>query len=444
MDAKKKKIFVLDTSVIIYDHEAVKHFADSDVAIPLTVLEELDNFKKGNDMKNFSAREFIRFIDQISQKDLLQDWIPIHGKGKGCFKVLHKIRTGDKMEGDRFFDNNKPDHRILNAALTLQQEEPDRKVVLVSKDIALRLKAKALNLHAEDYEVGKVPDIDLLYSGKSVIEDFSDELINQFYAQDYLPITDIPLMYHIENHYLILRAGKKSALGMVNLSKGVVEHIEKRSVSRIEARNSEQIFAIDALMRPEVKLVTLQGMAGTGKTLMALASAIEQRSKFKQIFVARPIVPLSNRDLGFLPGDVNSKLNPYMEPLWDNLKFIKSQFGDNEKEQRKLNELVENDKISIAPLAYIRGRSLANLIFIIDEAQNLSPHEVRTIITRAGENTKLIFTGDIKQIDTPYLDSQSNGLSFLIDRLRGNKLFAHVTLEKGERSELANLANELL
>ena len=177
---------------------------------------------------------------------------------------------------------------------------------------------------------------------------------------------------------------------------------------------------------------------------MALASAIEQRSKFKQIFVARPIVPLSNRDLGFLPGDVNSKLNPYMEPLWDNLKFIKSQFGDNEKEQRKLNELVENDKISIAPLAYIRGRSLANLIFIIDEAQNLSPHEVRTIITRAGENTKLIFTGDIKQIDTPYLDSQSNGLSFLIDRLRGNKLFAHVTLEKGERSELANLANELL
>lgn len=444
MVTKQKKIFVLDTSVIIYDHDAIKHFDDNDVAIPLTVLEELDNFKKGNDTKNFSAREFIRFIDQISQKDLIQDWIPIDGQSSGRFKVLHKIRVGDKSESDRFFDNNKPDHRILNAAIALQHEEPDKKVVLVSKDVALRLKAKALNLYAEDYETGKVPDIDLLYTGKSMLEDFSDTLIDQFYAQGNLPITEIPEKYRIENHYLLLRNGKKSALAFVNVSAGIIERINKQQVSRIEPRNAEQIFAIHALMHPEIKLVTLQGMAGTGKTLLALAAAIEQRSNFKQIFVARPIVPLSNKEIGFLPGDVNSKLNPYMEPLWDNLKFIKSQFGDNEKEQRKINELVENDKISIAPLAYIRGRSLANLIFIIDEAQNLSPHEIRTVITRAGENTKLIFTGDIKQIDTPYLDAQSNGLSFLIDRLKGNKLFAHVTLEKGERSELANLANELL
>jgi len=435
----QKKIYVLDTSVMIYDHEAIKHFGVSDVAIPLTVLEELDNFKKGNDTKNFSAREFIRFIDEISQKNLLQDWVSIPGKGRGKFKVLHKLTN--ENGSNVFFEANKPDHRILNSALALQEDEPDKKVILVSKDVALRLKAKALNLPAEDYEEGKIPDINLLYSGKSVIEDFSDELINIMYRDGCIAGETIPVEYRIENHYLVLKNGKKSALAFY--ATGTLKHVKKQSVCRIEPRNAEQIFAIDALMNPNIKLVTLQGMAGTGKTLMALASALEQRSKFKQIFIARPIVPLSNKDLGFLPGDVNSKLNPYMEPLWDNLKFIKSQFSD-EKEQRKIDDLVSSEKICIAPLAYIRGRSLANLIFIIDEAQNLSPHEVRTVITRAGDNTKLIFTGDIKQIDTPYLDAESNGLSFLIDRLKGHKLFAHVTLEKGERSELANMANELL
>ncbi|MGI6524231.1 MAG: PhoH family protein [Bdellovibrionota bacterium] len=444
MTTKQKKIFVLDTSVIIYDHEAIQHFEDSDVAIPLTVLEELDNFKKGNDTKNFSAREFIRYIDEISQEHMLQDWVPINGKSKGKFKVLHKIHVKNQLNADMFFEENKPDHRILNSALALQAEEPNKKVILVSKDVALRLKAKALNLHAEDYEVGKIPDINLLYTGKSIIEEFSSETIDQLYEQGFVSASEIPPEYRIANHYLLLRNGKKSALAFFNSDEGIVERVKKQPVCRIEARNAEQIFAIHALLRPEIKLVTLQGMAGTGKTLIALAGALEQRSNFKQVFVARPIVPLSNKDLGFLPGDVNSKLNPYMEPLWDNLKFIKSQYGDNEKEQRKLSELVDNEKIAIAPLAYIRGRSLSNLIFIIDEAQNLSPHEVRTVITRAGENTKLIFTGDIKQIDTPYLDAQSNGLSYLIDRLKGNKLFAHITLEKGERSELANLANELL
>ncbi len=444
MEEKKKKIFVLDTSVIIYDHEAIKHFADSDVAIPLTVLEELDNFKKGNDMKNFSAREFIRFIDKISEEHMLQEWVPIHGKGRGNFKILHKVKLPNQADADHFFEGNKPDHRIINAALALQAEEPDKKVILVSKDIALRLKAKALNLCAEDYEVGKIQDINLLYSGRSVIDDFPLDLIDMLYEQGFIDIDVIPEQSRIENHYLVLRNGKKSALGFYNAAERIVERIKKRPASKIEARNSEQIFAMDALLRPSIKLVTLQGMAGTGKTLLALACALEQRSNFKQIFIARPIVPLSNKDVGYLPGDINSKLNPYMEPLWDNLKFIKSQYAENDRELHKINELVENEKICIAPLAYIRGRSLSNLIFIIDEAQNLSPHEVRTIITRAGENTKLIFTGDIKQIDTPYLDAQSNGLSFLIDKLQGNRLFAHVTLEKGERSELANLANELL
>ena len=444
MAAKQKKVFVLDTSVIIYDHEAVKYFAEHDVAIPLTVLEELDNFKKGNDTKNFSAREFIRFLDRISQEHMLQNWVPLNGPDRGRFKVLHKAKGEKHLDAEKIFEGNKADHRILNAALALQEEEPEKKVILVTKDVALRLKAKALNLPAEDYEVGKIKDISLLYSGRSFIEDFSSTAIDQLYEQGAIPISEVPAEYHIENHYLVLRSGKKSALAFLNAAEGVIERVRKRPVCHIEARNAEQTFAIHALLKPEIKLVTLQGVAGTGKTLLALASALEQRSSFKQVFVARPVVPLSNKDIGYLPGDIKSKLNPYMEPLWDNLKFVRSQYAENDKETKKLNELIENEKLQIAPLAYIRGRSLSNLIFVIDEAQNLTPHEVKTIITRAGENTKLIFTGDIRQIDTPYLDAQSNGLSYLIDRLKNNRLFAHITLEKGERSELANLANELL
>jgi len=197
-------------------------------------------------------------------------------------------------------------------------------------------------------------------------------------------------------------------------------------------------------MNPEVKLVTLQGVAGTGKTLLALAGALEQRRNYKQIFLARPIVPLSNKDIGFLPGDIKSKLDPYMQPLWDNLKFIQSLYSEKDKEYKNINDAVEHEKLVIQPLAYIRGRSISNVFFIVDEAQNLTPHEVKTIISRAGENTKIIFTGDIYQIDTPYLDSQSNGLSYLIDKIKFHPIYAHIRLEKGERSELANLANELL
>jgi len=223
-----------------------------------------------------------------------------------------------------------------------------------------------------------------------------------------------------------------------------VEKVEKRPVYGIKPHNAEQTFAIHALLNPEVRLVTLQGVAGTGKTLLALAGALEQRRNYKQIYLARPIVPLSNKDIGYLPGDIKSKLNPYMEPLWDNLKFIQNQFGEGDKEATRLTDMVNSEKLVITPLAYIRGRSLSNIFFIVDEAQNLTPHEIKTIITRAGEGTKIVFTGDIHQIDTPYLDSLSNGLSYLIDRIKDHPLYAHVTLEKGERSELANLANDLL
>ncbi|MBP9070508.1 MAG: PhoH family protein, partial [Bacteroidia bacterium] len=248
----------------------------------------------------------------------------------------------------------------------------------------------------------------------------------------------------IPNHYYILRNGNQSVLARYNKDENTINRVVKSAAFGVIPKNAEQAFALDAIMNPDLKLVTIQGVAGTGKTLLSLAGALEQRRNYHQIYLARPIVPLSNKDIGYLPGDVNSKLNPYMEPLWDNLKFIRSQFGEKDKEHKQLNEMVENQKLVVCPLAYIRGRSLSNVFFIVDEAQNLTPHEVKTIITRAGENTKIIFTGDIYQIDTPYLDTQSNGLSYLIDKVKGQPLYAHITLEKGERSELANLANDLL
>jgi PhoH-like ATPase len=442
---KEKKIFVLDTSVIIYEHNSILNFDEHDIGIPITVLEELDNFKKGNDTKNFEAREFIRLIDKLAKDQMLHQWNPINGKGKGDFKVIMDTSGNGTLDANRVFNEDKPDHRILNSALLLQKEERGRKVILVSKDVNLRLKAKALGLHAEDYTTGKIQNISSLYSGRTVIEDVNADTINLIYEKGYCPPEEILGKIKPEkNHYYILKSGKKSVLAYYNPFNEMVEQVEKRSIYGVKPRNAEQTFAIHALLKPEVKLVSIQGVAGTGKTLIALAAALEQKRDFRQIYLARPIVPLSNKDIGYLPGDIKSKLNPYMEPLWDNLKFIQNQYSESDKEYSKITEMVNQEKLVITPLAYIRGRSLSNICFIVDEAQNLTPHEVKTVITRAGENTKIIFTGDIYQIDTPYLDAQSNGLSYLIDRLKGNELYAHITLEKGERSELANLANNLL
>jgi PhoH-like ATPase len=442
---KEKKIFILDTSVILFEHNSILNFDEHDIGIPITVLEELDNFKKGNDTKNFEAREFIRLIDKLAKDQMLHKWNPLNGKSKGNFKVLMETGSNGTLDANKVFNEHKADHRILNSALLLQKEEKDRHVILVSKDINLRLKAKSLGLHAEDYTTGKVQNLNSLYSGKTVIDDVDPDVIDLLYEKGYCPPEDLLGKSELtKNHYYILRSGKKSILAFYNSANGMVEHVEKRAVYGIKPRNAEQAFAIHAVTKPEIKLVTMQGVAGTGKTLIALAAALEQKREFKQIYLARPIVPLSNKDIGYLPGDIKSKLNPYMEPLWDNLKFIQNQYSENDKEYSKITEMVTNEKLVITPLAYIRGRSLSNICFIVDEAQNLTPHEVKTIITRAGENTKIIFTGDIFQIDTPYLDSQSNGLSYLIDRIKDHELYAHITLEKGERSELANLANDLL
>lgn len=437
-----KKIFVLDTSVLLYDHKSVKNFAEHDVAIPITVLEELDNFKKGNDTINFEAREFIRFLDKLSGEYTLTDWIPINGAGKGFFKVI--MNEKGAVDAQVVFGERKADHRILNGALAMQLQYPDRPVILVTKDVNLRLKAKSLNLKAEDYETGKIKNIDSLHIGHSEVNNVKPTVIDEIYAKGFTSYKKVFKKVPAAHHYYILNSRSNSVLSYFNPLTDSLERVNKMSAYGIKPRNAEQAFALHAVLNPNVKLVTIQGVAGTGKTLLAIAGALEQKTNFRQIYLARPIIPLSNRDIGYLPGDIKSKINPYMEPIWDNLKLIQNQWKETDKEYQKITEMVNNEKLMITPLAYIRGRSLSNIMFIIDEAQNLTPLEVKTIITRAGEGTKIIFTGDIFQIDTPYLDAQSNGLSYLIDRIRDNPLYAHITLEKGERSELANMANYLL
>lgn len=440
--AKRKKIYVLDTSVLLYDSEAVKNFQKNDIAIPITVLEEIDTFKKGNNVINLHAREFSRYLDKISDKNMLQKWIPLNGKTHGKLRVLHN--EDSQTDAAEVFGNKKNDHRILNSVLKLMEQESDKKVILVSKDINLRIKARSLNIEAEDYETIRIKDIDHLYKGKTEVKYEDSEIIDRLYQEGELEPEVVGEKKPTSNHFFILKNHSSSALGYYNAKSDAIEPVHKMTAYGITPRNAEQTFALQAIMNADNLLVTITGAAGTGKTLLALAGAMEQRRSYHQIYLARPIVPLSNRDIGYLPGDINSKIDPYMQPLWDNLSFIKNQFPESSKKYQKVEQMVENEKLRIIPLAYIRGRSLSNVIFIVDEAQNLTPHEVKTIITRAGENTKIIFTGDIYQIDTPYLDTQSNGLSFLVDRMHDNDLYAHINLEKGERSELANLASKLL
>jgi len=442
MPARDTKLFVLDTSVILYDANAILSFKEHDVAIPIPVLEELDQFKKGDTVVNLQAREFIRQLDKLSSHDLLAEWISLDGDELGRMRVVAEQTAS--IDARDVFGTDKNDHRILNTALALAEKEPHREVVLVTKDINLRVKARALSLRAEDYQTVRVKDVDHLYRGKTDLEIEDPEPILRIYESGAITPGEVGLEAPLANHFFILRSPQNSALVWHNPISGMLERVHKAPAYGINPRNAEQTFALHAITNDAVPLVTISGKAGTGKTLLALAGALEQRRQFRQIYLARPLVPLSNKDIGYLPGDIKSKVNPYMQPLWDNLSVIKHQFDEKDRDFRRLDEMVEAEKLHITPLAYIRGRSFSNIIFIVDEAQNLTPHEVRTIITRAGEGTKVVFTGDIFQIDTPYLDAQSNGLSYLIDRIKGNRLYAHVNLDKGERSELANLASMLL
>ena len=309
----------------------------------------------------------------------------------------------------------------------------------------MRLKARSLGLTAEDYATDKIMDLDSVYTGSRLVENAPGTAIDTLFNTGRLDLPDLPEITNPKaNENFIIRNGQKSALAIYNALEEKIVRVEKTPAYGIMPRNAEQSFALHMVTDNQVQLVTLSGKAGTGKTLLALAGAMECRSEYRQIYLARPIVPLSNRDLGYLPGDIQSKLDPYMQPLFDNLAVIRHQFKAKDKRAIKINEMLEQDKLLITPLAYIRGRSLQKSFFIVDEAQNLTPHEVKTIITRAGEGTKIVFTGDIHQIDHPYLDKCSNGLTYLISRMKGQEMYAHITLEKGERSHLAELASDLL
>jgi len=433
---------VLDTNVLLYDHNCIDNFQEHDVVIPITVLEELDEFKKGNDLINFQAREFIRKLDRLAGDKLFGEGLPL-GPGRG--RLFVRIASTDSSAVNGVFTMNKPDHRILALADQLRRGPEARDVVLISKDINLRMKAKSLDIPAEDYETGKVENIDELYTGTSMVEGVDAELVARFYQPPCtVSLSEFPGLVPVPNQFFIFRNGSTSALTWFNADAGEFERVIKGRAYGIQPRNAEQTFALDALMRPAVQLLTITGKAGTGKTLLALAAALDQRETYRQIYLARPVVPLGNRDLGFLPGDVQSKLDPYMQPLWDNLSVIRNRFSQDSREAHRIQEMIDQQKLYIAPLAYIRGRSLDGIFFIVDEAQNLTPHEVKTIITRAGEGTKIVFTGDIYQIDTPYLDSQSNGLTLLVDRMKGQPISGHVNLVKGERSRLAELASNIL
>jgi PhoH-like ATPase len=435
------KLFVLDTNVILHDAGCLRKFAEHDVAIPLTVLEELDRFKKGNEDIHFQARAFLRQFDELTG-DVLSPQGASLGPGLGGVRVVTARDHAARLQAAFLHDT--PDHRILDAALTLEQREPNRAVVLVSKDTNLRMKAKSLGLVAQDYKHDKLDTFEKLYTGKRFVADMPSELVDRFYREGRVAAADVGQVVEPRpNENFVLRNGSKSVLATYRAGDQTFSRVEKIAAYGIVPRNAEQSFALRALLDDEIKLVTLVGKAGSGKTLLALAAALETKSRYRQILLARPVVPLSNRDLGFLPGDISAKLDPYMQPLYDNLGVIKHQHGDGDS-ANKLPEWLEQHKLEIAPLPYIRGRSLQRTFFIVDEAQNLTPHEVKTIITRAGEGTKVVFTGDIQQIDHPYLDSLSNGLSYLIHRMVGQPIYAHITLEKGERSALAELASDLL
>ena len=439
MSKNLAKIFVLDTNVILHDATCIHHFEDNEVVIPISVLEELDQFKRGNEQIHFNARDFLRSLDDLStgsDDSELKD-------GDGKIRVVVNHNWHPDVEAS--FQDDCPDHRIINCAYKLHIDNPDREIILVTKDTNMRLKSRSLGLSSEDYSRDSIEDVSQVYTGSRLIEDVDSKEIDVLYASYGVDGGEIKCVIDpMANENFILRNGQKSILATFDPFDNKVVRVDKPTAYGIKPRNAEQSFALHMLMDNRIQLVSLSGKAGTGKTLLALAAALELRSEYRQIFLARPIVPLSNRDLGFLPGDIQSKLDPYMQPLFDNLSVIRHQFKSNDKRSIKINELLEQNKLLITPLAYIRGRSLQKAFFIVDEAQNLTPHEVKTVITRAGEGTKVIFTGDIHQIDHPYLDKRSNGLTYLISRMKGQDVFAHITLEKGERSELAELASNLL
>ena len=444
MAKKANKIFVLDTNVILHNYRAIYAFQEHDIVIPITVLEELDKFKKGENELSWSSRQFTRELDSIAGDKLFTDGIEL---GEGLGKLYVKTHAPYPSLVQNSFSEQIPDHRILATALLVKEKNPNVSVILVTKDINLRMKAKSIGITSEDFENDKIRDLDSIEEGIRVVNNVDSSLIAKMYGKSgELSVTPEEVgIPHPESHeYFILKSDKSSIIAYYNPNDKLITRVVKRQVYGIEPRNAEQTFALHALTNKDIRLIAITGKAGTGKTLVALAAAIEQHEQYEQILLARPIVALGNKDLGYLPGSEKDKIRPYMLPLFDNIQVIKQNLHRNGEQINLIDSMLKDGRLEISPLAYIRGRSLPKVFFIVDEAQNLTPHEVKTIITRAGEGTKIVFTGDIQQIDSPYLDSFSNGLSHLSTKMKGQKIFTHINLIRGERSELAELASTLL
>lgn len=449
---KRPKIFVLDTNIILHDFKCIRHFQENDIVIPSAVIEELDKFKKGNDSLSFNARNFMRELDKLTGNRMFgEHGVPI-GKDRGYIKV--ELNHPFPHELRNLFQDDTQDHRILATAMWVRDNNPGRFVALVTKDINLRMKAKAVGMEAQDYLTDKIDEQKVEYTQNEVIvkENLDPAKCQELtYGKGWISVKDLKLSgegHPMPNQLYKFRWGENgheaTSCARYDSASGKIVLVKKQYAYGISPRNDEQKFAMDACLNKDIRLVSLTGGAGTGKTLIALASALEQEREYDQIILTRPTVILGNQEIGFLPGDEKAKMGPFVQPLMDNLNVIKSVFKPSSKQALRIDAMLKEEKLLISPLAYIRGRSLGNVYFIIDEAQNLTPHEVKTVITRAGENTKMVFTGDLFQIDQPYLDIYSNGLTHLGEKMAGQPLFEHVNLRKGERSELSDLASRLL
>lgn len=436
-----KKIYVLDTNVLLYSAQALESFEDNKVVIPMAVIEELDKFKKFQDELGRNARQVIRRLDELRGKGSLFNGVPLdnaNGKEAGILQVI--AGQGQVVEG---MDMNHPDNRILRVAFMLHKDNPN--VIMISKDINLRLKADSLGIPVEDFERQRV-NFEELFSGERDM-DVPAQAIDSFYKNGFLEIENTLL----PNEFAILKDEtnpKRSALGWKRGERiEAIPHELSDKVWNVSPRSKEQRMALTILMDPSIQIVTLVGQAGSGKTLLALAAALEttvQQNVYDRILVSRPIIPMGN-DIGYLPGTKDEKLDVWMQPIYDNLDFLlRNDKHDAQLVRRQIEELKRNHKLELEALTYIRGRSIPKQFVIVDEAQNLTPHEVKTIVSRAGEGTKMILTGDPYQIDNAYLDSCSNGLSYAVDRLKNLPLHGHITLKKSERSPLAAAAAELL